>query len=484
MKTLMAASVHFKPKDNSHFHVALAELLRINVAKKNRGEAVASTQTQQDRTVRIHLIFDDLRSPDKLNMPIKNPKNLKPHHIVALVDYWLEKGLGASTIENRLSLLRTLALWIGKRDIVKPMAFYAPGVKRTYAAQIDMSPSANGYNAMDVFQKIYEKDKYVGMQVLLAIVFGARRKECVRFYPLLNDKDTYIILDTGTKGGKERHVPVDTPEKRAALDLMKEFAYKAHLKAKAHLGNPNNTLKQNLRRYTYVMERLGYTKENAGFTGHNFRQEFLINELMKRGIVPTIRGGSGSIDVTPSSELLGKALPAGTEQAGIVEQQTGQIDPSSSTTGEPARAAGTDVGGDSGKRRLRSDILVQILGAPTEQAGIVEQQKDQIDPSPSSTGQPTDAARTDIGGDSVKKKLSKAEMKYRQVLTDVAYLQVSRLAGHFRKSVMTAYSGPLRPRKWSEYLARNPARLKYANGNAAAADALGALVTPLVSERE
>lgn len=431
MKTVRAESVHHKPNDNTHFHRALAELLSANVTKKNRGEAVASTQTQQDRKVRIHLIFDDLRSADKVNKPITTPKNLKPHHIEALVNYWIEKGLGASTIENRLSLLRMLALWIGKRDIVKPMAYYAPDLKRTYAAQSDRSPAAKGYDAMDVFQKIFEKDKYVGMQVLLAIVFGARRKECVRFYPLLNDKENYIILETGTKGGKERHVPVDTPEKRAALDAMKEFAYKAHRIAKAHLGNPNNTLKQNLRRYTYVLERLGYTKEKAGFTGHNFRQEFLIKELMKRGLVPTIRGGSGSVDVTPESDFLGKIKRARMDQARTGEHQSDQIDPVQSTREDPAHTGGTDV-----------------------------------------------------SGGPVKKKLSRAELEYRQVLTDVAYLHVSRLAGHFRKSVMTAYSGPLRPRKWSEYLARNPARLKYANGNAAAADALGAFVTPSVSERD
>lgn len=396
MKNVMKPESAIKPKDKSHFHLSLADLLRECVVKKKRGLAAASTQTQHDRITMTYLIFDDLRSADKLNYPITTPKNLKPHHVIALVNYWVEKGLSAATVENRLSLVRLIAEWIGKRDIVKPLATYAPGLKRTYAAKVDRSPSANGHDAWEVFDRVYAKDKYVGMQILLAITFGARRRECVRFVPLVHDNGTSIKLVSGTKNGKERNVLVDTPEKRAALDAMKAFAFNAHKSAKAHLGNPNNTLKQNLRRYSYVMESLGYTKDDSGFTGHSFRQEYFINELIKRGITPTIRGGSGIIGSSPSAAILGSISTAPAEHPRHPEQEP-----------QP-RDAGSIAS---------SDAM---------------------------------ASENPIGSSESINGMSKLEKKYKQVLTDVAYLQVSLCAGHFRKGVMTAYSGPLRVPKKAE----------------------------------
>jgi integrase len=176
---------------------------------------------------------------------------------------------------------------------VKSISEYAPGVKRVYVAQVDRSPQANGADFWELWQVVCEKDIFVGMQLLLIMAFGARRKEAVMFMPLICDKGLYVELVSGTKGGKPRAVPIDSESKRQVLDLLKDFVTQKYGYAKAHIGHPDGSLAQNLKRYSYVLGACGMTKDDLGFTGHSLRQEYVNDQLEKRGIVPTIRGGSG-----------------------------------------------------------------------------------------------------------------------------------------------------------------------------------------------
>ena len=41
-----------------------------------------------------------------------------------------------------------------------------------------------------------------------------------------------------------------------------------------HIGNPEKTLEQNLRRLQYVLESLGVTREGLGVTAHGLRHEY------------------------------------------------------------------------------------------------------------------------------------------------------------------------------------------------------------------
>ena len=69
--------------------------------------------------------------------------------------------------------------------------------------------------------------------------------------PDLPHEVTYLEVEQGTKGGRLRYVPIDTPEKRAALEEAKRLVT---VKG-AHLGRPGKSLAQNMRRYDHVMGR-------------------------------------------------------------------------------------------------------------------------------------------------------------------------------------------------------------------------------------
>jgi hypothetical protein len=189
--------------------------------------------------------------------------------------------------------LRTLCKWMGKTGMVKTREEYAPGLVRPYAAQNDKSFTGNGVDFWEAFDKVAAMDVHVAEQILVIKAFGLRRKEVVMLKPLIADRGLYLEVFDGTKGGRPRTVPIDSDFRRAVIARAKNFVLIKTGSAKGHLGHPDKNLAQNLKRYSYVMGACGYTKVDEGVTGHGLRAEYAMDELMKRGVVPTILGGSG-----------------------------------------------------------------------------------------------------------------------------------------------------------------------------------------------
>ena len=79
-----------------------------------------------------------------------------------------------------------------------------------------------------------------------------------------------IILLRGTKGGRERRLPINSDEKREALDLARRVA----ITEAGHLGNPHRTLVQNLNRFYYVAGKYGITRSQLQVTAHGLRHEW------------------------------------------------------------------------------------------------------------------------------------------------------------------------------------------------------------------
>jgi len=68
-------------------------------------------------------------------------------------------------------------------------------------------------------------DPYVRMNLRLQAAFGLRREESIKFRPGYADRGDHIALKgSWTKGGRERTVPITTPEQRAVLDEAHRLA--------------------------------------------------------------------------------------------------------------------------------------------------------------------------------------------------------------------------------------------------------------------
>ncbi|MFA6442882.1 MAG: integrase domain-containing protein, partial [Sterolibacterium sp.] len=259
---------------------------------KAGGKRIASNKTKDDRAKSLFLCFRTLR--EKLGYSIDNPANLKPKHIEALVRYWESAGLSASTIQTRLSFLRTFAEWIGKPGMITASVNYVANpdsAKRTYSADRDKGWTANRIDVESKLQLIALEDPYVGMQLKVASIFGLRRKEAVMFAPYLADHQDILVVERGAKGGRPRVVMIDSPKKRAVVEEAKVFVMAHGGGRLGHLGEPGKNLEQNLARFSNTMSKHGLTRKEAGTTAHGLRHQFACDRLAEQGVVAPVRGG-------------------------------------------------------------------------------------------------------------------------------------------------------------------------------------------------
>jgi integrase len=99
---------------------------------------------------------------------------------------------------------------------------------------------------------------------------------------------SYLRVEPGSKGGRERFVPLDTPERVAAI----EHAQSVVTTRDGHMGHPLGTLKQNMNRFENVMKKFGITKNGLGVTSHGLRHEALLKQYETiAGEAAPIRGG-------------------------------------------------------------------------------------------------------------------------------------------------------------------------------------------------
>lgn len=105
--------------------------------------------------------------------------------------------------------------------------------------------------------------------------------------PHIADKDTYLALTVGTKGGRDRVIPIDTPEKRALVDLAKTFA----ASKLASISDPTKTLAQVKNHYYHILRSCGITRAE-GITGHGLRHGYANDRYREiSGKASPVRGG-------------------------------------------------------------------------------------------------------------------------------------------------------------------------------------------------
>lgn len=108
--------------------------------------------------------------------------------------------------------------------------------------------------------------------------------------PYLVDKGAYLDVSVGTKGGRPRAVPINTPEQKALLDEAKAFAATKD----SSTSDPSRSLAQWKNHYYYVLRSCGITRKN-GLTAHGLRLTYAHNRYKElSGQDSPVRGGSWS----------------------------------------------------------------------------------------------------------------------------------------------------------------------------------------------
>lgn len=261
-----------------------------------------SLRTLASRRETLFLAFEELR---EAGFKPQSIFSFGSKHAEALFSRWEEKGLSAATLQTRHTILSTFCGWIGKNGLIRPLPHYLKNPqngKRTYVAQHDKSWSAQNVMTDELIARITEYDQYVGMQLKLIQAFGLRRKEAVCFRPhiCLEADGQHIQVYQGTKGGRFRVIPIQTESQRAILQEAQALCRRHH----DHVGDPNNTLEQNIRRLQYVLEKFGITRSQLGVTAHGLRHEYANNRYRQlTGQESPLRGGDRAAFVTEDVKL-------------------------------------------------------------------------------------------------------------------------------------------------------------------------------------
>jgi hypothetical protein len=183
------------------------------LCNRNRDGSFA---TRADRERMLALFANQLHEMGFRHLRVEN---LKPKHIEALVQRWKAEDISAGTMKNRLAVLRWLAEKIGKENIVARENDAYAIERRQFVTNQDKGKD------LDPAQVEKVQSPYVAMSLRLQETFGLRREESIKIRPGWADQGNALRLkDSWTKGGRERVVPIGTPEQRAVLNEAKQLA--------------------------------------------------------------------------------------------------------------------------------------------------------------------------------------------------------------------------------------------------------------------
>jgi site-specific recombinase XerC len=277
---------------------------------------VASERTQ---TLTKEVVYASIRRLHELGYKIQDPKNLGERHIEVLVKHWWYcQHKKPKTIQNDLSRLRVFCAMLGKPGMVGSLQKYLPDVdpkllKVHSAAQTTKSWSGHGIDLVAKFREVDEREPRLGLMLRLELGLGLRREEVLKCNPHAQDYGHYLQVFPGMgKGGRWRNIPITSTAQRELLDYVKARAPKDKPLGWEHTrsGTPAS-LEQNIRRYENLMTSLGFTKADAGVTGHGLRAQFAENHALLLGMMPpTMGGNAGQMDRADLSVLKVKVAQA------------------------------------------------------------------------------------------------------------------------------------------------------------------------------
>ena len=268
----------------------LADLLKRHVGTRVGSTASVSKATADKRWKDLFAGFRLLR---KLGMKLEKPESFDGRHMQALVTAWVEAGLSASTITNRISSFRIFSQWIGKKGMVELAARYVSNpslVRRTSVATEDKSWTAKGIDAAALIGQVRLHSVRVATALELQLGLGLRMRESLLTKPHLADMGNVMDVYRGVKNGRRRMVRIDTEAARLALDRAKAVVSAMDESVAGPVTDGTWTQVRN--RYYGVMRKVGITRKDLGVVSHMLRHENA-NDLFARlaGYASPVRGG-------------------------------------------------------------------------------------------------------------------------------------------------------------------------------------------------
>lgn len=215
-----------------------------------------------------------------IGFEIEDARHLQHKHIKALIAYWLACDFSASTIQNRMTSIRTFLSWVGKTGMIGPATDYVSEADRHRVMVKTVAETPKGWaeHGVDVaarLDKLVQKSPRSAMVILICESLGVRRKEACTLRPhdaLAELESGSVLITHGTKGGRDRDV--------VSFDLegQKEVLKLASLLVDgpgASLIPKGMSAKQFLTKFRNDCRRAGFTRDEH-CNPHAFRHSHAI----------------------------------------------------------------------------------------------------------------------------------------------------------------------------------------------------------------
>jgi integrase len=259
----------------------------------------ASIRTGEQYGEVLQKTLRDLALPE-VNMRLQNLSELSRKHVQAVTNLWVERGASAAYLATLNTSLRRLAIWMGKPDCVPRLKDLIgdPAVyRRSYSALKSKNWDTAGIDISSVFEAMDTECPVTGLHLRLILVVGLRPREALMLKPSSADQGSHLFVTDGSKGGKARSVPVETPSQREILDRCKVVARQ---NARGVVSpRPNASLQRNIWRFYTLCRKVGICKKDLGVTPHGLRHTFANREYQRLTgeKSPVDGGGEVSSDV-------------------------------------------------------------------------------------------------------------------------------------------------------------------------------------------
>lgn len=229
-------------------------------------------------------ICDDLTNG---GFALRSIRGIGGRHVAYLFKLWHDQGQSVGTLQNKRTVLKWLADLSGKHGLVEPLEKYLPEgaqTKRTLVAKEDKSWSASGVEFEQVASSIAANYPWAAALLRLIKEFGLRRSEAVCFRPriALTIRDGVQVVwlrkrGWGTKGGRERFIPVLTQSQIEAIEQAKSYCENENDAVMTRMGLSK---KAAIRRFKWVVEQAGVTKKANGVTLHGLRHQYYHERIL------------------------------------------------------------------------------------------------------------------------------------------------------------------------------------------------------------
>lgn len=221
---------------------------------------IGSYETKADRMTMLKAIGKELRKEYRL----QKLDNLKIKHVRGLISKWQKEEKSTATIKNRVASLRYLTKDVLKKPEMLPNKNSDLGIgRREHNFNTD-----KGWTPSDEIKSVLPENQQVHVELMRNL--GLRYEEAAKFRPHEADRDKKIAVLWGTKGGRDREIPITSDKQRETLDRAKDFVDRNRQESIIPREMTYKKFEDHTRN---IYNNVGMTKDGVG-TPHGLRHQY------------------------------------------------------------------------------------------------------------------------------------------------------------------------------------------------------------------